>query len=77
MARTVHGVHGLEGDDLGHGDVHLAQELLQVVRVVVAEDVLRRAAVQDALDHGGVVPRVRENVGTWGREKHVICNYQG
>ena len=44
-----HGVDGLEGDDLGRAGARLGQQLLQVGRVVVTEDVLRHAAVADAL----------------------------
>ena len=44
-----HGVHRLEGHDLGRARPRLGKELLQVGRVVVAEDVLGYAAIPDAL----------------------------
>ena len=53
---------GLEGDDLGQVAVDLLEQLLQVVGVVVAEDVLGHARVLDALDHGRVITRVGEDV---------------
>ena len=46
-----HGMDRLEGDDLGRARPRLGQQLLQVGRVVVAEDVLRHAAVTDALQN--------------------------
>ena len=45
-----HGVDRLEGDDLGRARPRLGQQLLEVGRVVVAEDVLRHAAVPDTLE---------------------------
>ena len=57
-----HGVDRLEGDDLGHGRSHFGQELAEVSRIGVAEDVARDAAVADALDHGGVISGVGEDV---------------
>ena len=53
--RTGHGVYGLERHDLGCGDVGLGQQLFQVSCVVVAEQVLRNAAVEDAVNHRRVV----------------------
>ena len=40
---------------------HLLEQLLEMVEVVVAEDVLRAAAVANALDHRGVVLGVGED----------------
>ena len=62
---TCHGVDRLEGDNLWHGHVDLAQQLFEVFRVVMSEDVLRSAAVTDAHDHRGVVASVREDLATW------------
>ena len=45
-----HGMDRLEGHDLGRARPRLGQQLLQVGRVVVAEDVLRHAAVPDTLE---------------------------
>ena len=53
---------GLEGNNLWHGHVDLAEQLFEVFRVVVSEDVFRSAAVTDAHDHGGVVASVREDL---------------
>ena len=62
--RTSHGMHRLEGDDLGNARVDLAQLLLQVLRVVVAEHGLLRAARSDPHDHRRMIPRVREDVAS-------------
>ena len=63
-AVTCHGMNGFKCDDLGHVDGHLLQQLLQVARVVVTEDVLGHAAVANALNHRRVVAGVREDVTT-------------
>ena len=55
-------MHSLEGHDLGRGDIMLTEQLLQVNRVVVAEDVLGAAGVDNAVYHGGVVTLVREDL---------------
>jgi hypothetical protein len=47
---------------LGNAGIDFGEELFQVLRIVVAEDVLGHAAVLDALDHGGVVAGVGEDV---------------
>jgi len=67
---TIHGVDGLEGDDLGDPGGAAPQKFIQVVGVVVAEDVLGDPAAPDALDHGGVVPLVREDLATYGWGGH-------
>lgn len=59
---TSHGVDGFEGYDLGLPGIGLLQELLQVLHVIVAEHMLRNAAVADALDHRGVVASIREDL---------------
>lgn len=68
-ALTIHGVDGLEGNNFGDPGGAAPQKLVQVLGVVVAEDVLGGPAAQDPLHHGGVVPRVRENVAAWGHPK--------
>lgn len=55
---TIHGVHGFKGHYFRRAGVGALQQLLQVFAVVVAEDDAFGSAVPDALNHGGVVPRV-------------------
>ena len=57
-----HRVHRFEGDDLGHAGIDFAQQLPQMQRIVVAENVPRDSAVLDALDHGRVITGVREDL---------------
>ena len=57
-----HAVHRLECDQLGKTAVHLGEEPVQVLGIVVFEDVARSPAVPDALDHAGVVPGVTEDL---------------
>lgn len=61
---TVHGVDGLEGDDLRHVGRQGGQAGLQVGDVVVGEHLAAGAAVADALDHGGVVLGVGQHDAT-------------
>ena len=55
-----HRVDRLKRHDFGHAWVILAQQGVQVVRVVVAEDLLLAVAVSYAYDHGVVVSGIRE-----------------
>ena len=52
----------LEGDNLWNADVNLLQLFFKMAHVVVAEDVLGRATVANAFNHGRVVARVGEDV---------------
>ena len=63
---TSHGMHSLKCDNLGHVGVDVLEEFFQMLVVVVAEDMLGHARVADALDHGGMVAGVGEDVATWG-----------
>ena len=56
---TVHRVDRLERNDAGARGVLVAQQLLEVRGIVVAEDAHRRAAATHALDHRVVVIGVR------------------
>ena len=67
---TVHGVQRFEGDDFGDPGGAAPQKLLQVVGVVVTEDEFGDPAAPDALNHGGVVPRVRVHLAACGTPKH-------
>ena len=58
---AVHGVDALEGDHLRRLAADLLEQLLEMPEVVMAEDVLRAAAMADALDHRGVVLLVGED----------------
>ncbi len=49
---------------LGNVDVHLGEELVQMLGVVVPEDVLGHAAVLDPLNHRSMVAGIRENLTT-------------
>ena len=71
---TCHGVDGLEGDNLRYGHVHGAELSLQILRVVVAEDVLRPAAVTDAHDHRGMVAGVREDLTACGKRTSTLSS---
>lgn len=53
---------GFKGHDLRGLNGNLLQQLLQMDRVIVTEYVFGNSAVLDALDHGCVVPRVRQYV---------------
>ena len=64
-APTSHGMHGFKSHNLGCGDVMLEQQLLQMSGVVVTEDVLGATGVDDAVDHGGMVTRIREDLAIW------------
>ena len=57
----------LEGDNLRYGHVHRAELSFQILRVIVAEDVLRPAAVTDAHDHRRMVSGIREDLTTYGK----------
>jgi len=59
-----HGVDRFEGHNFWHVDWHVGKQLVEMVRVVVPEDVLRHARVLDALDHAGVVASVAEDLAT-------------
>ena len=48
---AVHGVHGLEHDDLRARGIEVAQLALEVGRIIVTEDALFDAGVTHALDH--------------------------
>ncbi len=50
---------------LGNIDVHLGEELVKMVGVVVPEDVLGHAAVLDPLNHRSMVAGIRENLATY------------
>lgn len=58
---AAHGVNGLKGNDLGRSRVNGLQKLLKMGHVVMAENLLLRVGMADALDHGGVVQRIRED----------------
>ena len=50
---------------LGNVDVHLGEELVQMLGVVVPEDVLGHAAVLDTLNHRSMVAGIRENLAPY------------
>ncbi|KHQ52584.1 hypothetical protein OA50_03059 [Mameliella alba] len=58
---AIHRVDGFEGDDLGRVGGQRRQLAVQVLGVVVFPDHLAGAGMADALDHAGVVGRVRED----------------
>ena len=58
---TVHRIDALEDNDLGCPGGHLLEQLLEMLDVVMAEDVLLAAAPADALDHRGVILLVGED----------------
>ncbi len=79
---AVHGVDGLEGDDLRHARRILCEQLIQMRDIVVAEDALGSAAVADALDHRGMVQRIGEDDGArqqfrQRRERRVVGDVAG
>jgi hypothetical protein len=58
---AIHRVHALEDDELRPLVPGLRKKLLEMAHVVVAENRLLAARALDALDHGGVVERVRQD----------------
>src|SRR5262249_50338838 len=58
---AVHRVKALAGDQLRPVRTGLAQQLLQMGEVAMAEDLALAAALADALDHRIVVQRVRQD----------------
>lgn len=69
---TVHGVHGFKRHYFRRLGVGALQQLLQVLAIVVAEDDAFGSAVPDALNHRGVVPRVRVDLTPWAGSKGTI-----
>lgn len=69
---TVHGVHGFKRHYFRRLGVGALQQLLQVFTVVVAEDDAFRSAVPDALNHRGVVARVRVDLTACADSKGAI-----
>ena len=57
----VHRIDGLEGDDAGLRGRQRAEQLAEVVEIVVAEDRALGPRGADAVDHRGVVALVRED----------------
>ncbi len=58
---AVHGIDGLEQHDFRRVAAVFLQQAFQMLKVVMAPDPLRSAALADALDHGVVVFLVGEN----------------
>ena len=58
---AVHRIDRFESDQLGPVGPHVAQQLLEMRRIAVAEYALLDPAVADAFDHRGVVPGVRQD----------------
>ena len=58
---AVHRIDAFERDQLGRLGILVAQQLLEMVEVVVAEHALLAARILDARDHRGVVEFIRED----------------
>ncbi len=58
---AVHGVERLEHDELRPVRVRRLQQFLEMRHVIVAEDLLLASRLPDSLDHGIVVPGVRQD----------------
>ncbi len=58
---AVHGIDGFEQHDLRRFPVVFLEQAFQMLKIVVAPDALRAAALAHALDHGVVVLLVRED----------------
>lgn len=61
---TIHRMNSFKGHNFWYIGIHLLQELLQMVRIIVSEHMFLGHAGSDALYHRGMVSSVREEVHT-------------
>ena len=60
--------HRLKRHQIGHRVVHLTQQHVQVLGIIVLEDALWHTAITDPLNHAVVVPRGQ------GEQGRVVCH---
>ena len=79
---AIHRIDRLEGDQLGPARIDGLQLAAQIVGIVMGEDDAVGAGMADALDHRGVVQRIRQhhavgNAGGEGRERGPVRHVAG
>jgi hypothetical protein len=76
---AVHGVHEFKADELRASRIRRPQLVLEIPCIVVPKDPLFSGTIADALDHRGMIVRVRKYEAAWNlaaqrRQRGFVCN---